>query len=77
MFILLGKDPQCFVQCRRMQTQDTVLNEQKPFIGAKQGKTKNTGGKTRVNSKEQALSRERLHGTGTVNGFTGGESTHM
>lgn len=79
MFILLGKDPQCYVQCGRTQTQDTVLNEQKPFIGAKQGKPKNTptGGKTRVNSKEQAPSRGRLYGTGTVNGFTRGESTHM
>lgn len=50
----------------------------KTFIDADGGKTQNspTGGIPRTNSKNQTLPQGRLHGTGNVDGFSGGEATY-
>lgn len=63
----------------QMQTQQTALKEQKTLSWGKQGKnSKYPDWKKNPSKREdQTPWRGRLHGAETVDGFTGGESTHV
>lgn len=56
---------------------DSAQGTKNPFLGQAGKKLKILWKKNPSKLEDQAPWRGRLHGTGTVDGFNGGESTHV